>query len=389
MSGEVAYLDHAATTPLREGAERAWLEAVHQLRECPGNPAALHDGGRKAKRLLEDAREKIAHCLGADRAEVIFTSGATESNALAIVGSFRAMRAKTGRNIVQVCAADHPSSWNQRTLIEREGGRWVPVNLNSDGTAQVDDIDPAAAIISVTAVSSEIGVLQPVGQIASARGDALLHVDVAQALHTQTIALHADNLDLITVAGHKIGAPVGIGALAIKRGTPLETDRPGGDQESKYRSGTVDVAGACALAAAITEVTDERERFSRHCMALRERLLAGLPSGVKLTTDAPTAPTIVHLSIPTAHPEAVLLGLDRHHVLASAGSACHAGVTRPSRVMLDMGRTEAEALGVLRLSFGPTSRAEDIDAFVSALPEALRGAQALDALDVRATGGKQ
>lgn len=389
MSGTVAYLDHAATTPLREVAEAAWLDAVGKLRENPGNPSALHEGGRKAKRLLEDAREKVAHCLGADRAEVIFTSGATESNALAIVGSFRGMRAKTGRTIVQVCAADHPSSWNQRAAIEREGGRWVPLTLNSDGTARVCDIEAEAAVISTTAVSSEIGVLQPIAEIAQVRADALFHVDAAQALHTQHIGLHADDLDLLTVAGHKIGAPVGIGALALRRGTPLQTDRPGGDQESKYRSGTVDVAGACALAATIEEVVREREDFTRQCVALRERLLAGLPEGVALTTDAPTAPTIIHLAIPTAHPEAVLLGLDRHHVLASAGSACHAGVTRPSRVMLDMGRTETQALGVLRLSLGPTSCNEDVDAFLAALPDALTGAQALDALDVRSTVAKQ
>lgn len=389
MAGRVAYLDHAATTPLREVAEAAWLDAVGKLREIPGNPSALHEGGRKAKRLLEDAREKVAHCLGADRAEVIFTSGATESNALAIVGSFRGMRAKTGRDIVQVCAADHPSSWNQRAAIEREGGRWVPLTLNHDGTARVSDVEPGAAVISTTAVSSEIGVLQPIAEIAQARADALFHVDAAQALHTQRIRLHEDDLDLLTVAGHKIGAPVGIGALALRRGTPLQTDRPGGDQELKHRSGTVDVAGACALAATIEEVVREREQFTRHCLALRERLLAGLPEGVGLTTDAPTAPTIIHLAIPTAHPEAVLLGLDRHHVLASAGSACHAGVTRPSRVMLDMGRTEAEALGVLRLSLGPTSCSEDIDAFLAALPEALKGAQALDALDMKVAARKQ
>lgn len=380
----IAYLDSAATTPLRQVAQTAWLDAIEQLRSTPGNPAALHSGGRKAKRMLEDAREQVAHCVGADRAELIFTSGATEANALGIVGAFRGASAKNRRKIVQVCSADHPSSWNQRVRVEQEGGQWVPLGITSDGVADLSELSAEAAVVSIAAVSSEIGVIQPVKDLAQQRNEAtLLHVDASQALHTQALDLHADGVDLITIAGHKIGAPVGIGALAIARATPMITDRPGGDQESKHRSGTVDVAGACALAAALTEAVDQRASFTRRSNELRNRLLRGLPVDVELTTTALTAPTIIHLAIPTAHPEAVLLGLDRHGVLASAGSACHAGVTRPSRVLLDMGRSQKQALGVLRVSLGPTTTESDIDAFLTALPDALDGARALDALDAR------
>ncbi|MDO5719432.1 MAG: aminotransferase class V-fold PLP-dependent enzyme [Actinomycetaceae bacterium] len=381
MSEQIAYLDCAATIPLRQIAQDAWLEAIEQLRAVPGNPAALHSGGRKAKRLLEDARERVAQCVGADRAEVIFTSGATESNALAIVGALRAVRQKTGRTVVQVGASDHPSSWNQRHRVEAEGGEWVPLGITTQGQIDLGQLSSQAAVVSVAAVSSEIGVIQPVRELASRRDTAtIFHVDAAQALHTQAVDLYEDGIDLLTIAGHKIGAPVGIGALAIKRGTALQTDRPGGDQESRHRSGTVDVAGASALAAALIEVTEQRDAFTRRCHQLRNRLLGGLPAHVRPTTSAPTAPTIIHLSIPTAHPEALLLGLDRHGVLASAGSACHAGVTRPSRVLLEMGRTRDEALGVLRISLGPTTTEADIDAFLAALPDALEGAKALDAL---------
>lgn len=382
----IAYLDSAATTPLRQVAQHAWLDAIEQLRAVPGNPAALHSGGRKAKRLLEDAREQVAHCVGADRAELIFTSGATEANALGIVGAFRGALTKNQRTIVQVCAADHPSSWNQRARIESEGGEWIPLGITTDGVADPSDVSSRAAVISIAAVSSEIGVIQPVKELATRRDSStIMHVDASQALHTQVMDVHADGLDLMTIAGHKIGAPVGIGALVIARGTPLITDRPGGDQESKHRSGTVDVAGACAFAAALREAVEQRETFTRRCVALRDRLLRGLPADVRPTIEAPTAPTIIHLSIPTSHPEAVLLGLDRYGVLASAGSACHAGVTRPSRVLLDMGRSHRQALGVLRVSLGPTTTESDIDAFLSALPHAVEGAQALDALDARSS----
>lgn len=395
------YLDHAATTPLRPEAQEAWLRAVSELRLHPGNPAALHKGARGAKRLLEDARESIAHNLGADRAEVIFTSGATEANALAIVGGYRGMR-KLAYKTVQVSPTDHPSSWNQATVVEREGGAFKPLKVDENGVIDPYSISADAGVVSFSLVCSETGTLQPVADLVAAtrkldahregKRTALIHVDACQALHTLPVDLHGTGLDLVTVSAHKIGGPVGIGALAIKRGTPLQTDRPGGDQELKHRSGTVDVAGACAFAAALEAAVAEREQLRERCEVLQDylwssvsRLVASgeLPPGVSQTISYETAPTIAHLSIPTAHPEAVLLGLDQAGVWASAGSACHAGVTRPSRVLMEMGRSETEALGVIRLSFGPTSQLSDVERFLKALPLALNQAMALDKLDAR------
>ncbi|MDO5060961.1 MAG: aminotransferase class V-fold PLP-dependent enzyme [Actinomycetaceae bacterium] len=400
MSTEV-YLDHAATTPLRSEAQEAWLRAITELRLHPGNPAALHKGARGAKRLLEDARESIAHNLGADRAEVIFTSGATEANALAIVGGFRGMQ-KFGYNTVQVSPTDHPSSWNQATVIEREGGVFKPLTVDENGVIDPRSINADAGVVSFSLVCSETGTLQPVADLVTAtrqldadregKRTALVHSDACQALHTLPVDLHATGLDLITVSAHKIGGPVGVGALAIKRGTPLQTDRPGGDQELKHRSGTVDVAGACAFAAALEAAVAERDQLRERCEALQTYLWSAvrslvasgqLPAGVSQTISCETAPTIAHLSIPTAHPEAVLLGLDQAGVWASAGSACHAGVTRPSRVLMEMGRSETEALGVIRLSFGPASQLSDVERFLKALPLALNQAMALDKLDAR------
>lgn len=395
------YLDHAATTPLRPEAEEAWLQAVHELRNIPGNPAALHGGARNARRRLEDAREEIAHNLGADRAEIIFTSGATEANALGITAAFRAMR-NHGYNTVQISPTDHPSSWNQQPVIIRQGGQVQPLTVDENGIIHPNSITSEAGVISFNLVCSETGTLQPLETLTKTvrkldenreqNRNALIHTDACQALHTLPVNLHDSNLDLITLSAHKIGGPVGIGALAIKRGTPLETDRPGGDQELKHRSGTVDVAGACAFAAALTAATKERDQLRAACEKLQNQLWDGLktlqnkgelPAEITRTISSQIAPTIAHLSIPTAHPEAVLLGLDQQGIWASAGSACHAGVTRPSRVLIEMGRTETQALGVIRVSFGPTSTPHDVERFLKALPPALNQAQALDRLDAR------
>lgn len=400
------YLDHAATTPLRPEAEEAWLRAVHELREIPGNPAALHGGARNARRLLEDAREEIAHHLGADRAEIIFTSGATEANALGITAAFRAMR-DHGYNLVQISPIDHPSSWNQQPVITREGGQVRPLEIDENGVINPSSITPEAGVVSFNLVCSETGTVQPlealtntVRELDRQRKDqrsALVHIDACQALHTLPVNLHASKVDLITLSAHKIGGPVGIGALAVKRETPLVTDRPGGDQELKHRSGTVDVAGACAFAAALSAANRERKQLRSRCENLQTQLWKGiktlqkngeLPTEITRTISSEIAPTIAHLTIPTAHPEAVLLGLDQQGIWASAGSACHAGVTRPSRVLIEMGRNETQALGVIRVSFGPTSNSSDVERFLKALPSALNQAQALDRLDARSKKAK-
>lgn len=373
------YLDYAATMPLRPQVEQAWLEAVERLRLTPGNPAALHGGGRHAKHLLETARERVAACLDATRAEIIFTSGATESNALGITGLWRAHPGRT-RGPVQVCAADHPSSANQRSVIEREGGRFEVLPIGEDGRAQLASIDPHAPVVSFASVSSELGVIQPADQIVAACGEqTLVHVDATQGIHTMAVSLPNSGASAITVAGHKIGAPVGVGVLAVRRGVKISTDRPGGDQESQRRSGTVDVAGAVAVASALEACVAERAQLLAHTRQLRAYLLAKLPREVSATVAVDTcAPNIIHLSLPTSHPEAVLMSLDRAGVWASAGSACHAGVTRPSKVVLALGRSQREALGVLRVSTHLQTTRADLDALLAALPAALVGAQALD-----------
>lgn len=387
------YLDHAGSTPLAPGVRQAWLDAQDSLSRRPGNPAALHAGGRSAKRMLEDARERVGAAVGASRAEVVFTSGATESDALALVAASRGMRGADARRVdVWMSPVEHDAVHEQGEVLRREGFRPRIFAVNSSGRVEYSDLGPAeferAALMSMTWVCSELGTIEPVGEFASfiheARADQapLVHSDAAQAIGYCDVNFAQSGLDLLSIGGHKIGAPVGTGALIVRRGITMVTDRPGGGHERGIRSGTPDVAGACALATALEFAVEHRLERVQRAQQLRERLISGLPQGVRLSVDPATASAaIIHLLIPTHHPEAVLLAMDMAGVDVSAGSACHAGVTRPSRVVMALGYSENQALGVLRVSTGLETTVEDIDAFLSALPAAIRAGQALDERD--------
>ena len=387
------YLDHAGSTPLAPGVRQAWLDAQDALSQRPGNPAALHAGGRSAKRLLEDARERVGAAVGASRAEVVFTSGATESDALALVAASRGMRrADAGRVDVWMSPVEHDAVSEQGEVLCREGFTPRIFAVNSSGRVEYSDLGPAeferAALMSMTWVCSELGTIEPVGEFASFVHHAqteqapLLHSDAAQAIGYCDVNFAQSGLDLLSIGGHKVGAPVGTGALIVRRGIKMVTDRPGGGHERGIRSGTPDVAGACALATALEFAVEHRLERVQRAQQLRERLISGLPQGVRLSVDPATASAaIIHLLIPTHHPEAVLLAMDMAGVDVSAGSACHAGVTRPSRVVMALGYSENQALGVLRVSTGMETTVEDIDAFLRALPAAIRAGQALDERD--------
>lgn len=387
------YLDHAGSTPLVPGVRQAWLDAQDALSRRPGNPAALHAGGRSAKRLLEDARERVGAAVGASRAEVVFTSGATESDALALVAASRGMReADAARVDVWMSPVEHDAVHEQGVVLRREGFTPRIFAVNSSGRVEYADLGPAeferAALMSMTWVCSELGTIEPVCEFASFVHDALvdqaplLHSDAAQAIGYCDVNFAQSGLDLLSIGGHKVGAPVGTGALIVRRGIKMATDRPGGGHERGIRSGTPDVAGACALATALEFAVEHRLERVQRAQKLRERLISGLPQGVRLSVDPATASAaIIHLLIPTHHPEAVLLAMDMAGVDVSAGSACHAGVTRPSRVVMALGYSENQALGVLRVSTGLETTVEDIDAFLRALPAAIRAGQALDERD--------
>ncbi len=391
------YLDHAATTPLRPRAQEAWLDTVTELQDNPGNPSSLHAGGRSARRKLEDARERLAHALGAERAEVIFTSGATESAALGIVGGSRGRISKSDGPppwLWLYSGLDHPAVREQVKPLDGFAVTGAVLPSTHEGVARVDEDTLAritagysVALGSLTTVCSETGTVQPVAEFASnlraVAPGAYVHSDATQAVGNVPVSFSELNLDLMTIGGHKFGAPVGTGALLVKRGVTVISDRFGGGQERGLRSGTADVAGAVALSVAAEDAVANLAQRTQESSALRAMLLGQLPEGVRATTDAECAPSIVHLSLPTAHPEILLLEMDRLGVCVSAGSACHAGVTRPSSVLLHMGRSEAEALGVLRVSFGLGTTEQDVTGFLEALPFALEQAQRMDEYDQR------
>ncbi|WP_242491678.1 cysteine desulfurase family protein [Actinomyces minihominis] len=392
------YLDHAATTPMRESARLAWFETAEKLSSTPGNPSSLHAGGRAARLLLEDARERLAVALGAERPEVIFTSGATESAALGVTGGARSVRDQgvssggTSRWIWLTSAVEHPAVREQKVALQAFGIAQEVIPVDSRGVIELEGLEGLVgerrlALASAGLVCSETGVVQPLSELVSWVREfaplARVHSDATQAVGNLQLSFAQLDLDLLTLGGHKFGAPVGTGALLVKRGVNLVTDRPGGGHESGRRSGTPDVAGAVALSIAaeeaVAEVAERAEKAKQH----RDYLVSHLPRGVTLTTSANTVPSIVHLSLPTSHPEVLLLEMDRQGVHVSAGSACHAGVTRPSSVLLAMGRDDREARGVLRVSLGKTTTTGDIDAFLGALPHALEQAQRMDRFDSR------
>ena len=385
------YLDHAATTPLRECALEAWTRVQRDLAATPGTPAALHFGGRRARRMLGDAREQVAAALGADIHEVIFTSGATESDALGVMAAARGVRRReSARDLIVVSGLEHDAVAHQREVAAREGFEWEVLPVDAGGLSVLPATEGASAPVSwdgrfalgsMTLVSSEIGTIQPVADFAALvhASGGLAHSDAAQAIPTLDVSFAELGLDLMSVGGHKVGAPAGIGVLLARRGIPMATDRPGGGHERSIRSGTPDVAGACALAAALTEAVSERTAFAERAASLRAHLLSHLPDGTYPTVgESASSSAIIHLSLPTARPEAVLMAFDMAGIAVSAGSACHAGVTRPSDIVMAMGRSEEEALGVLRISLGHETTIADIDAFLAALPAAIRAGAALD-----------
>lgn len=357
------YLDYAATAPLTDAAREAWLAAAHTT----GNASSIHGAGRSARSVLEDAREQIASILRVDAAEVIFTSGGTEADNLAIAGP-----ASRGR--VLTSAIEHPAIREAAQIAARAGASCDVVPVGGDGTIDLDALDDLlgedVSLVSVMAANNETGIIQPLDEIKDLVRDkaphAHLHTDAVQAVGSIDIPSGY----AMSVSGHKLGAPVGIGALIAARDYPLIPLEGGGGQERKVRSGTLNVAGAAALAAALQEAVDHRDARSERLRALGDRIResARRAGGHESGGDVPRLPHIVHMIFPGADPEALLLGLDMAGISCSTGSACSAGVYRPSAVLEAMGAGSSTAL---RFSMGDGTTESDIDALERALPAAI------------------
>lgn len=369
-AGGRVYLDHAATSPLRPAA----LAAVASTGPI-ANPAAVHSAGRAARAMLDDAREQIAGLLGVRPLEIVFTSGGTEADSLALLGA-------SGSGAVGISAVEHAAVAGVTApglLADRV--RLLPVD--ADGV-----VDPSAigalsrlSLVSVMTVNNETGVVQPVAGCAEAahRAGALFHTDAVQALGHEPVDLAGWDVDLASFSAHKIGGPVGIGALWVRRGVTVPAITAGGGQEAGIRSGTQMVALARGFAAALVEALGELDRRIEVWTGLRNRLMAAVAAigGVHADGGPAVSPAICHLSVDGARGEDLQLLLDARGIDCSTGSACHAGVAAPSQVMLAMGRTPAQASSCLRFSFGPETTAAQIDRLTAVLPEVVAQARAV------------
>jgi cysteine desulfurase len=351
------YLDNAATTRVKPEV-RAAMEPYLDL--YYGNPSSLHAAGRRARRALEDARETVAGCLGADPKEIVFTSGATESNALAIAGAAEALRGR-GDHLV-TSAIEHPSVLETFARLEKQGWRVTRVAVDDAGLVDparvAAAVTPATVLVSIMTVNNEVGSVQPIAEIRKAVPGVVLHTDAAQAFGK--IPVSVKEVDLLTISAHKMHGPKGVGGLWIRKGTPFAPQMMGGGQEFERRAGTENVAGAIGLAIVMSAASDPA------LMAvLRDRLQRGLQllGGVKVAGPRDRrAPHILNVSFHGVDGEAAILAMDAAGLCVSSGSACASGSTKPSHVLQAMGLPSDVSKSSVRFSLSSLTTAEEIDA---------------------------
>jgi cysteine desulfurase len=382
--GRLVYLDHAATTPMLPEAIAAMTEELAQL----GNPSSLHNAGRRARRVVEESREQIAEAYGARPSEVIFTSGGTEADNLAVKGLYWARRSQDpARNRVLLTAVEHHAVLDSAEWLashDQAVADWLPVDatalLHPYALQDAIDADPGSvAVISVMWANNEVGTIQPIGELAAVAHEYGIpfHTDAVQAAGQLPVSFSASGVDALTITGHKIGGPVGTGALLLARGVHPVPVLHGGGQESDVRSGTLDAPAIRAFATAAQIVAKRKDEEATRLAALRDELIARVTAAVPsaVLNGAPPGPGRLpgnaHFSFPGCEGDALLMLLDAKGIACSTGSACTAGVARPSHVLLAMGADEARARGSLRFSLGATSTEEDVAALAAVIGEAV------------------
>jgi cysteine desulfurase len=392
----VAYLDHAASTPVRPEATNAFTDALAHS----GNPSSVHRHGQAARALVEDAREYLATVLGCQPIEVIFTSGGTESINLGLVGLFRAAVEKDAkRNRIVVPEAEHHATLDTVLwLQEHEGAvlEWIPV----DAQGRIDVVElhdtleragKAVALVTMLWANNEVGTIQPVAEIAAlaAEHHVPLHIDAVSAfghipinfaqLRSESGAQGNAGLVALSISGHKFGSVPGVGALVVSREAQLEPLIHGGGQQRGLRSGTLDAPAisSMAIAALVTDKAFEQEHA--RLVSLRDATIAKIQ---ELVTNAVLSGDPVHrldnnvnFTFPGCQSDSLLFLLDAKGVSVSTGSACQAGVAQPSHVLLAMGHDERGASSALRISLGHTTTQDELDEFLSALPDAVQRAR--------------
>lgn len=380
------YLDHAATTPVRDVVAAGYLEDLQRL----GNPSSTHAPGRAARRVLEESRESLAAELGAHPTEVVFTSGGTEADNLGVIGAWQAATgADPARRAVAVGAVEHHAVLDAAAhLATARGAEVATVAVDAEGVLDLDALRAylvtaavRTAVVAVMWANNETGALQPLAEVVQAcrAVDVPVHTDAVQAVGHVPVDFAGSGVSTLALSGHKVGAPVGVGALLARRDAALLAVQHGGGQERGVRSGTLDVAGARALATAVRLAVEELANEEARLTELRDRLQQGvlaLPDVAVRSMVAPRLPGHLLVTITGTDADDVLFGLDAAGVAASSGAACTAGVTQPSHVLMAMGDDARTARSALRLTLGRTTTAADVDAVLAALPPVVERARA-------------
>ncbi|MFF2850326.1 cysteine desulfurase family protein [Streptomyces sp. NPDC058001] len=382
----MAYLDHAATTPMLPEA----VEAMTAQLTVTGNASSLHAAGRRARRTVEEARETLAGALGARPSEVVLTSGGTEADNLAVKGLYWARRdADPSRTRVLASPVEHHAVLDAVDWLgEHEGATVEYLPVDAHGRVHADTLREAiardpddVALATVMWANNEIGTVMPVRELAEVAAEfgVPLHADAVQAFGQLPVDFEASGLAAMTVSGHKIGGPYGIGALLLGREYSPVPVLHGGGQERHVRSGTLDVPAIASFAVAGRIAAERRERFAREIGALRDELVeavrAAVPDAVLGGDPAHRLPANAHFAFPGCEGDSLLLLLDAQGIECSTGSACTAGVAQPSHVLLATGTDPDLARGTLRFSLGHTTTRSDIEAVAKAIGPAVERAR--------------
>ena len=382
------YLDHAATTPMLPEAIEVMTEELAQL----GNPSSLHNAGRRARRVVEESREQIAEVMNARPSEVIFTSGGTEADNLAVKGLYWARRAAgPARRRILVTSVEHHAVLDSVQWLSRhEDAEPVLLDVDDEGMlrpaalhAAIEQNPGQVALVSVMWVNNEVGSVLPIPGLAEVAHDygIVFHSDAVQAAAQLPVDFTGSGVDALTITGHKLGGPIGVGALLLRRGIEPVPVLHGGGQERDVRSGTLDAPAIRAFATAVIISAERREAEAKRLTVLRDDLIRQILDVVPdaVLNGPPPGPDRLpgnaHFSFPGCEGDALLMLLDAKGIACSTGSACTAGVAQPSHVLLAMGADEDRARGSLRFSLGHTSTQEDVDAVAAAIGEAVERAR--------------
>lgn len=373
---DAVYLDHAATTPVRPEVLEAMLP--HLSAGGVGNPSSSHAAGRRARAALDHARRQIADALGCEANHVLFTSGGTEADNLAVIGGALAARDRGRPFRVAVSAVEHPAVMAAARAVQRMGGEAIVLPVDIAGRVETPSLDEAlrrgVGLVSAMWVNNEVGTVEDVAGVAARCREAgtTFHTDAVQAVGKVPCRLADVACTLLSISGHKIGAPQGVGALVVRDHGAVEALSHGGHQQFGLRPGTENVPGAVALGCAVALAVAELDETAARLAALREafetRLLDAIPDAAIIAGGGPRAPHISNVAIPGIESDAVLMHLDLAGIACSAGSACHSGSVEPSAVLTALGLPAALATRALRFSFHKQNTMADVDRVIEVLP---------------------